>query len=330
MRRTLFSVRNSRIPAVLGLCPDDPKFRHILNEAQERLITTGSWWGTFGRYRCLANNGILVWPRQIAGIFAAAVSSVPIKTRDIFFEFSELGYGIEGPMTCGLVLKDAGNLPVFQPISGNTSQVKVYCDLVADVNTPVLLLGHDANGNWIRTVQNGAYADGEVVLASTTGTLSVNIFEDVTGVQLQQRNGPVRLYSYDTVTAVQIAIGVYDYDETNPWYRVSRIEGLNSPAVASNPVTIDVACKFEFIPAIKDTDYLLIGCLPALKDMCSAIVAAEDEPTQAAKAQSIQAGMAMAQAALEQELRHYNGAPESSVNVQGSSGPTGEPIVNLV
>ena len=131
----------------------------------------------------------MAWPRFVASVLGASVSDVPIKTRDMFFEFVELGLGIQTEDNTSLTLLDRGNSPLQSEVVGVDKKIKVYCDLADDANTEVLLLGYDENGNWIRTSQSGSILDGEIVAASVAGTLSTKLFSSVTGVQKEATNG---------------------------------------------------------------------------------------------------------------------------------------------
>ena len=345
-RRTLQDLQNSRIPTALKLCGTDPRFVQFLNEALEALIQSGAFWGLFVRYRAQVTNGLLVWPRGIAAILAGAICNNPIKTRSMAWEFVEMGMGIQTSTAatptgssncCGSTcffsnsdLLDRGNTPVQTPISGPTSKLKLYCDLAVDAAAPVLVLGEDANGNLIRTIQGGVYADGEVIFPSVAGTLSANIFTVVTGVQKGITNGPIRAYAFDTATSLQTAIAVWDYDDPNPLYRVSYIPSLDSQNPSSNPVTVDVLVKLEFVPLRQPTDFALIGNVPALKAMCLALNDAEKESDPIRRQQVVAGGLQLAKMFLENELRHYGGSPEEILQVQGLSGPTNEVIENFV
>lgn len=337
MRRTLADVRSddNRIAAAWNMCSTDTRITAIVNEVQERLLPFNPW-GSFARFRCQASDGLIVLPNEVAAVWAWATSNVPMKARDMAFEFVETTQGIQSSTNPSRQALDRGNTPVFRQITGITNNVKVYNDLTDDNNTPVLLLGYDENGNWIRKRQAGVWKDGILVLSSTVGVIALNdagnpqIFSTITGVQLSRRNGPVRLYSVDSITAATEFLAVYQYHETKPNYRVFYIPELDIVASTTNPITIDCVVKMELVPVVEDTDYLLVSCLPAIKDMGSAIIAAENEPVQENKAKSIAAGLALARADLEAELRHYVGAPQGVAQVQDSSGPTGEPIEQLV
>lgn len=348
MRRTLADFQDPtqcRIAPALRLCPTDARYIAVLNEAQERLITQGAFWGLFARYRAVTTDGLLVWPREVASILTIALNKCPLRSRNMFWEFRGLGIGVQtggacsGSVPCGTScgsstsdVLDQGSIPVQTPITGVNSKVKVFRDLAVDEGTPILLLGYDGNGNWIRTIQSGVYEDGEVVLASAAGTLSTNIFSVITGVQKPITSGPIRVYAYDTVLLSLTLMAVYDYDITNPWFRVSIIPSLigcttNTPTCS---YTVDIVAKLDFVPVRNPTDFMLISCIPAMKDMCQAIVSAESAPVGTQKDQIIASGMASARASLEMELRHYNGAPEDVLQVNGCAGVTREPIEQVV
>ena len=70
MRVTLADLQASRIPAALGLCPTDPRIIAWCNEAQERLLYEGKWFGTVATFNICATNGYITLPREIATIEA--------------------------------------------------------------------------------------------------------------------------------------------------------------------------------------------------------------------------------------------------------------------
>ena len=330
-RVTLADALSSGLPDAVGMCStrDRTKLIALINEVQQRLITEGSWWGTTMRYKCIATEGRLVWPRQVAAILAAAVCNSPIKNRDEFFEFIELGFGLQDSDHIGEGLLARDTSPVFSQVVGSDKKLKLYCDLPADVGLESLFLGYDENNNWIRTMHLGALSDGEWIAASLAGTLSVNKFSVITGVQNPLASGTRRVYEYSTTTLLQRAIARYDYDETNPSYRVSYI-AENENCVGTDSKTVEVVAKLDFIPVRNDSDYLLIGNIPAITDLAAAIVRANKEATQQARAVRIASGLNLAKATLEAEVRHYRGNPQAHISVTGSSGVAGEPTEPLI
>lgn len=340
-RVTWKTVKESRIPNALGLCTTGEgatKLRAFCNEAMERIIDMTPVWGLAVRFRTQATEGQLVWPRQVASILAAAQSLVPMKPRGMFYEFLDFGIGIQDPEPGsgdeGGVNEFIDRNPtcLFSEIRGLDKKVGVYCDVNDDIGEDVLLLGYDENGQWIRTEVAGVWQDGETVSASNTntyGTLSTNKFSAITGVQKSACNGSIRLYEYDTVNLTQRAIARYDYDETNPLYRVSYIPYLQNSSTASDPVTIDVVARLDFWPVTNDSDYCCVNSIPALKDMMVAVQQAELESLQQNKAAAIASGLALAKASLEGQYRRYGQRVESVMTVPGTAG-YGEAVQNLV
>lgn len=344
-RRTFAELKASRIPTALKLCPTDPRFAQILNEAEEILIEAGNSWGTFARYRCRVSGGLIVTPQQVAAIQFAAVCNTPVKTRSMYWEFREMGMGIQDvpPSTttsgcCGggglcfgpSEFVDRGNLPVFNPITGITNKVKLYCDVSLDAGVQATVMGIDENGNWIRTLAGGSYEDGEPIMASQIGTLSTHIFSDITGFVKPVTAGVLRLYAVDTITGLQTLLANYDYETTTPSFRVWYCQALDNPQVAANPVFIDLLVKLDFVPMVNDTDFAMIGNIPALKVMCQAVLDSEKEDDGTKRHQVLLGGLAVAKGFLENELLHYQGAPEELIQMQGVGGPTGELLENFV
>ena len=202
-RSTLQDVYNSRIPAAVGDCAGSTRLIGWVNEAQQRLLSKGLFWGTYAKYSMSAYGGIITMPPQLSSIESVAINHRPIPFHDLWFEFIENGFGTRTRDQVGLIgstlggstgcqgLPEAqyvGMFPTFRDLTPNTDNKKVVivCDLAADVTAAVTVtvMGHDQNGNWIRTLQGGVYADGEVIaLAQSPGTTSVNYFSDITDVR---------------------------------------------------------------------------------------------------------------------------------------------------
>jgi hypothetical protein len=197
----------------------------------------------------------------------------------------------------------------------NAKKLVLVCDLAADHTAGITatILGHDANGNWVRTVQSGVYADGEVIaLAQSPGSTSVSTFSDITGIQFSaQRSGQCWLYQLDTGTGVSTLIGWYQWFETNPSYGRWLFPSISSPATGVTPPAnwqqtwtqgqitapasgslyipslVEVVGKVAFIPAVLPTDYLVIGNLTALKLEVACIKKQEDAVSQSDLAEAV-------------------------------------------
>ncbi len=359
MRTTLADARNSRIPSAMGLCPTEPKFLAILNEAQSRLLTKGMWFGTVAKYRICVSDGCVTLPVQISTIEKAAVCGAPIRVHDQWYEFLENGFGTRngspnnsttsgtttsssccgtGPNNWGCGLGEVlyrGRFCTFRDIVPSGKLLNFICDLISDVGKEVLALGYDDNGNWIRTMQSGSIQDGEViVLAQAAGTNSVNNFSCVTDIQFPSNvDGQTWLYEYKVSDATKRLIGKYEYFEERPSYARYFFPGIrqNSNTDGScNQSSIEIIGKLEFIPAKNDTDYLIISNIPALKAMCVGISNAEKVPSSIEKSQIIASAYVEALAELNAELNHYRGDVITGITVVGASVGMADPIPVLV
>lgn len=346
-RTTLLDAKNEGLPAAIGACPDDARFLLRLNTAQRRLLRRGKWWGTFARYRLCVNNSCLTLPSQIATIESLAVCGQPMRLHDQWFEFLENGLGLQqtsggcgNGWGCGA--NDGryrGRYPTFADITGTDKKLWIVCDLTADIGKEVLVLGYDENNNWIRTVQDGVMADGEIlVLAQTPGTVSDNLFSVITDVQLNEsRDGQCWLYSiaptYDPTTSDKVMLGNYQYFEKHPSYARYYIGGVLNGTDSDgdcNLTTVDVMAKHDFIPAVKDNDYLVIGNLDALEFMIQALEKFRNAVSQTQVGEAI-AFQKLAEDELDKELDHYRGSGVvTGITVSGSSIGVAENAPNYI
>jgi hypothetical protein len=375
-RITLNDVNNAGIPQAVGECAGTPRFLRWLNEAQNRLLSKGLWWGTYGKYRMAAYGGTITMPPQLATIEAVAINHVPIPIHDTWYEFLENGFGTRsrndvgssggsalGGATGVYGIPEAdfrGNFCTFRDLSPNTNAKKlvVICDLAADQTAGITMtiLGHDANGNWIRTNTGGVYSDGEnIILTQSPGATSTNTFSQIVDIQFSaQRDGQCWLYELDTVTNVQTMIGWYQWYETNPsygrWLFPSIFQGSSAcvppdrwqqnwtqgpvpgPAAGAtcNPVLVEVIGKKAFIPVVNVTDFLIIGCLPALKLMVQCVKKQEDSVGQSDLTEAI-GFQTLAIKELDDELDMYLGSGRRmGLNIQGPMMADGCPIETLI
>lgn len=195
--------------------------------------------------------------------------------HNAFREFQGTSYGVLGENDCpGNTLIDRGLACTFDDPGSLTVKVKVYSDVIEEAGAYIRIMGFDNLKNWVRTeISPGVYEDGERVPLSTTFQISQNYFSSITAVEKPITRGNVRLYEYDVPSGANVkALAVYEPDETLPQYRRYLIPGLSDSTVQNNDCDndcnqhqVDVLVKYDFIPVRLDTDFLIIGNLPALK-----------------------------------------------------------------
>jgi len=362
---TFGDVQNSRIPGMLGLNPTDPRLLQWTNQAVYRLLLKGRYWGSYGVYKICVSGSSITLPREIATIEAVQLNGVYSAPHDQWFEFiearSSVCWGEDWSFgCCGWNEANAqGRYCTFADIIGTDKKLALACDQLADVGKQVLVLGYDQNGNWIRSLQNGVMADGELVAYSQgAGTQTVNYFTTLTAMQLPANmTGQSYCYEHSTTTNANRLIGQYAYNDTRPsWARyqfpsLRFLDQLNPAQSATSPLTpaqlatranpfapasctrpnvmVKAMCKREFIPVATANDYLLLGCLPAIEIMVEALKKAEDVDSATDKIQIRAVGEAAAAQKLDEELDHYLGAGRRQVlNFMGSSNSGFDPVFN--
>lgn len=353
MRLTLADAKASRIPRAIGVCSTDSKFLAILNEAMQRLMRRGFWWGNYGRYRICTSDGCITLPPQLAAIDSVAMCGVPQPMHDQWFEFmangpgpvngrcntstdtsSVCGQGISSSCNQGGFLR--GHFPTFKDIQPTGKKLNFVCDLASDVGKTVLALGFDDNGNWIRTSQGGSILDGEVIaFAQGGGTNSTNNFSSVSDIQLPSNmDGQSWLYEYKVSDTTRRLIGKYQYFETRPSYPrylFPSIRTSTNTDGSCDQTSVEIMARHEYIPLVKDTDYLILSNIPALKAMCVGIDQSEKEPDPIKKNQIMAMAYGEALTELDYELDSYLGAGRL-IGVQnvGSSVLLNDPVVNII
>lgn len=332
MRSTLYDARyNSRIPAAVGLCPDDTtgKLLKWINEASQVLLMRGLYWGTTGKYNLCVTNNCVTLPPQMACIEKVNVQKQPIKLRNVWFQFIENG---PGSNDTGCNAQFIGNFPTFDSIDTTGKNITWMVDLSADVGKQALFLGYDENNNWIRTDQGGQIKDGVLLTgAQSPGSESPMMFSAITDIQFPDNmKGQSWLYQSDSGT-LENMIGQYQYFETRPSYRRFRIPFLKCNCSNGDDTCrtlIEVIAKHEFIPVKEDTDYLPIGNLTALKWMVMAVKKYEEAENEPGIVEA-RAFEAMALSLLDSELAHYTGTSTDQVpNVQLFT--TSDPIPTFI
>jgi len=305
------------IANVANVAPSDARFTKILNLATKNLLETGEMiWGTHGRYQFCVENGCFVWARQIATIEAMAICDQAIPVRNRWFEWLGNYPGLQSDGDCNRRACGASQLLdraepatcAFSDIIGINKTIKVYADVAEDADAKILLQGYDENNQWIRTLVDDEWVDGEYVLISTTPQTSTKFFSALVGVQKPVTNGTVRLYEYDTDLATQRSIAIYEPDETRPWYRKQFVPGMDRRGCCgctgddSETKQVTVMAKLAYVPVSNDLDWLIISNFSALEAEVQSIMKRRNNLIEESLTWH-----ATAVKTLRDELRHYLG-----------------------
>lgn len=283
MRTTLRQAKDSRIPYVLEMGPEDLRVVAYINEAQQRLLNRAKdgWWDTAQRMRfCVSTSGCITWPRGVADIRGLALCDGAMELRNGFAEFLNDGSGLaDFNHCCGGGLYDRGYGPTYEDIIPKTYNgaaplndkfLRLRIDVAADAGKRVLVQGTDANNLPLRTVVGGATINGIYMTLVSPYVDSTIAIASITGIQKDVTLGAVRAFELNPDDGTERALAYWEPDETIPWYRKSYIKSIGASTCCSHRL-VTAMVKLAYYPARNDTDWMVLGNIAALKDMVQSI-----------------------------------------------------------
>lgn len=328
MRTTFRQLRLSRFPRTLGLCSNNvPEIAAAANECQQRLINDAGetgWWGGWAKVAFTASmvNPYITLPPQYARAIGFDVCRFPIRIQNEFYEELDAGIGLRGPNNCvdrcaPKEAYDRGTFPTMIDLAGNNQLLRVYITDPADVGKRILISNaRDQNGNGIYT-QDGAQSVNGFYLQFedpfVTSTFTVTSFQNISK---DQTVGDIILKQVDASSGNEVTLSRYAPNEENPAcrrYYLSQLPfGCCNPTFTAGPVVITAMCKYEFVPVETDTDFLIIGNIPAMIEEGQAVnYSSMETPTSMALETRHHA---RAVKLLNDELRHYLGENLPAIN----------------
>jgi len=318
----------TRANEIVGVCTDKPAFLSLTNEATQRLMVRGGFYGTIAKLKTCVRCNSLVWPRAVDQVLAVNVCGVPIVNSNYWYQFLPMngedyraarGFGLFGyggmgrGGGCGnVVIAHDGQVPVQAPLKCNEPRyIRAFPAYQADLGKTITIFGVDANGQEIFTKRaDDTWLPGVIMtLASPYVGTSFQI-RQVTRVLKDATMGPVRLYAYDATNDVMEDLAFYQPSERSPSFLHSSVRGMRGVTGNScNGLTqVEALVKLRFIPVEIDEDEVLISNWVALKQMMLAIRA--EDAGDDANAEILQA---KAVRELNRELRVHT--PEDQIPI---------------
>jgi hypothetical protein len=196
-------------------------------------------------------------------------------------------------------------------LTATNQRLRLYSTDTRDLGAKMLVVGLDQNGNVIYDMDGLRTVTGFYMTLMNPFMDSVFDLSKITAVVKPVTFGDVLLYQVDQTTGVEVLLSRYLASETNPAYRRYYISKLC--ASSSSSVTVTAIAKLEYIPAIRDTDPLIISCIPALEEMCQALRGYSQEVTAAHELAEKHEKRAIK--LLKQEMDHYLGVENPAVAV---------------
>lgn len=331
MRRIFQQLRQSTFPQTVGLCQQDgPSVAEICNTVTQRLIYAGGdsgFWGGWAKvvFQASRTNPFITLPAQYARAINMDVCRFPIRIQNEFYEEIEAGIGLQPTTNCNdwcgaLEGYERGVFTTMADLpTGNNSYLRVYPSNSIDVGRRILFSGaKDQNGNYIYT-QNGAQSvNGFFLTVNSPFETTPFIVTDWAQLAKDVTQGDLILKAVDATTGVETTLSRYLAWETNPAYRRYYINRLpNSCCTQPFPTTpgmvnITAMVKYEFVPVMNDTDYLIIGNFPALEEEAQAYRMSKMDTAQA-QALAVR-HHSEAIKLLNQEMGHYLGKKQPAIN----------------
>jgi len=272
---TFGEFRALRASDVVGICSSKETFRAMTNEATERLMQRGGFWGTVRKLRTCVRCQSVTWPRAVETVLATNLCGRQVVNSDYYWKFLPMnGADYRCAMSrCGnLVVQHDGQTPVQAQLTcGNARYIRAFPAYQADVGKTVTLFGIDDNGQEIFTKRaDGTWLPGVVLTLAIPFVGTPFLVREVTRILKDATMGPVRLYAYNPVADVMEDMAYYQPSERSPSFLHSTIKGMRRVGVCStsncNGITsLEALVNLRFIPVETDEDQVLIDNWTALK-----------------------------------------------------------------
>lgn len=320
---------------MVGLCAADaPSLASLVNEAQLRLIQASGNEGFFGSYATMAfnvdpNDPYVTTGREVARLESIDVCRSPIVINNPFGEYLQFGCGLQRQRPdctgrinarCGcqddVQAYDRGMVPMARDITpGN--KLRIFMTNGADNGKSIFFESKDGNDKPIYTMHRGVQANGFFITLDNMVPFieSPMTLNSVQGVLKDITVGAVQVYGVNPSTDSQTLLSIYAPSEQNPQYRRYFLNNLPSKCCdcdsPNGTVQITAIAKLDFVPVAADTDFLLIGNIPALKEECMSIRYSEMDTANSKQMSMIHHKNAVR--LLNQELIHFLGKDKPAV-----------------
>lgn len=288
----LRDIKRSSIRNIAGVCVDTDEFVQIVNEVTRRLMRRGGWWQTEVLMRLCLQGCKIVWPKVVGtvlGLRFCCSGEVPIRNN----HWAIWGYRSHG-WRGDAVVRDDGTRPCYNEIHDTTGKyIRANIVHIQDVGKTIRIFGfqfgnqpieeQDSSGNWV---------PGLTLTLTQAGVQSTMLVTKITSVVKEETQGRVFLYEVDPTTSAVIDLAVYEANETNPAYRCSMIQNMNSLFARTDTYgrkirQVEALVKLSFVPVVSDDDFCLLDNIEALKYGIQAFKLSEANDDGGAEAKTI-------------------------------------------
>ena len=298
---------------ISGVRSTSDQFVAILNEVQQSLANRGGWFDLEQRIAFKIRGTHLVWPQFVGTVLAVRFCGGLATMSNQWFSFLNNGgsgawradygyggsYGVNGfgngygagygsgsgwlgngsgTGKNGVVIEDDGTRPIYQEIANQTGMLIRYQVVNKnDYGKKITLFGTQYGNQPLQEPDpvTGETVNGLTLTAQKPYAQSTQFITNITSITREATEGPTYLYGYDPALDIQLDLGMYLPNETNPRWRASRIVNMprriNGPntqqTCASNEClcTIEALVKCKLLPVVAERDFLPISNFRAIK-----------------------------------------------------------------
>lgn len=248
-----------------GVPTTDPRVPERINQATDRLMAGGVFVGMVQEYVVCTQQKCFSLPRAIE-------TAMEVFILDQRLDVTTGWYSIENPSTYvdpeflnDIVLIDRGEFPTLFDIC-DPGQLLVAAQYTEATSASVRIFGLDSEGNEIYTTQPSGYQRGELVPLTLEGAQTLNIYSKVTGIEKPETQGPIRISVTPLKSpSTQLLLALMDPEERVSSYRRYYCDDIPEVDFHEPPVRVRVTGIRRFIPVTKDTEFLIISNLGALR-----------------------------------------------------------------
>lgn len=284
MLLTLGQVKTGPVGRSCGIATTDPNFAAIVNDATRQLMNRGSFFACVQPMYLpvvVSNQGHeeLICPSGVESILAINNRHTPARVRDYWYRYVlwDDGFyhcfdGFEDSFIREggrwrrrhAVAYGIGSVPCTWQINpANPMYVRATSSSANDSGINISIFGLDQNGQPVQAVLTLAIPPGQTYPMASSVSDGVQ-FSQIQRVVKDLSNGYVTLQQDDN-NGNLIPISVYAPSEQTPDYTVMRLEGFHHQPMLA------VIAVLSFIPALADTDNVMIENQDALRDMVLSI-----------------------------------------------------------
>jgi len=289
MLKTFAQIKASNVVEIAGATADSDRFKALVNEATERLMTRGDWSGVVVPIQVCVRTGCVVFPRYVGTLREAKTCRGNVDVNNMWYSWVERDwYNCCDGVRCEKSLVAYGRVPTFNTIQGAARKVRAYSQTTQDHGKTVTIFGTDNNNQPLmhRDFESGDWLEGIILTLKPGYAESEGYVSRITRVLKERTQKNITLYAWNTTDSVLEDLAVYEPGEENPSFARYQFNATKCMADDGSENTRGLNClvKLNFIPVEFDTDLVLIDNVASLKLMIQAVLLEEGGDDQGAQA----------------------------------------------